>query len=134
MATTKLHPLGLDDVGSSAHPMQMVWRSRPGTGDNRQLREAIAELAVGRTEQGFTSLDGYGAVLEEEDKEKRLATIAEKHLDGAGVQTGRRRGRARPRSAAYHNKLAQGLADLVRANGEEITSVPRNGSGESNLS
>jgi hypothetical protein len=28
-----------------------------------------------------------------------------------------------PEVAAYHNKLAQGLADLVRANGKEITSV-----------
>jgi hypothetical protein len=28
-----------------------------------------------------------------------------------------------PEVAAYHNNLAQGLADLVRANGKEITSV-----------
>ena len=28
-----------------------------------------------------------------------------------------------PEVAAYHNKLAQGLADRVRANGTEITSV-----------
>jgi len=61
--------------------MPMVWRSRPGTGDNRQLREAIAELGAGRTEQRFTKLDGYGAVFEEEDRDKRLTTIAEKHLE-----------------------------------------------------
>ena len=53
-----------------------------------QLREAIAELAAGRTEQGFTKLDEYGAVLEEGDKEKRLATITEKHLEAiAGGNT-----------------------------------------------
>jgi hypothetical protein len=45
------------------------------------LREAIAELGAGRTEQRFTKLDEYGAVFEEEDRDKRRATIAEKHLE-----------------------------------------------------
>jgi hypothetical protein len=61
---------------------------RPGTAIIAPLREVIAESAAGRTEQGFTKLDEYGAVWEEEDKEKRLATIAEKHLEAiAGGKT-----------------------------------------------
>jgi ATP-dependent exoDNAse (exonuclease V) alpha subunit len=45
------------------------------------LREAIGELAKGKTESGFDRLDKYGAIVEIEDQVKRLEAICQKYLE-----------------------------------------------------
>jgi conjugative relaxase-like TrwC/TraI family protein len=45
------------------------------------LRDAIQDLAQGRTESGFDKLDRFGAIQEIEDNATRLEAIAHKHLE-----------------------------------------------------
>jgi conjugative relaxase-like TrwC/TraI family protein len=45
------------------------------------LREAIGELANGKTLEGFDKLDQYGAIIEIEDQAERLGAICQKYLE-----------------------------------------------------
>jgi hypothetical protein len=47
------------------------------------LREAIGDLAKGKTESGFDKLDAAGAIVEIEDQARRLEAICRKHLEAA---------------------------------------------------
>jgi conjugative relaxase-like TrwC/TraI family protein len=47
------------------------------------LREAIGELAKGKTESGFNKLDAMGTIVEIEDQAARLRAICEKYLEAA---------------------------------------------------
>ena len=47
------------------------------------LREAIGELAKGKTLEGFDKLDRYGAIIEIENQAARLDAICQKHLEAA---------------------------------------------------
>jgi ATP-dependent exoDNAse (exonuclease V) alpha subunit len=45
------------------------------------LREAISELAKGKTLEGFDKLDQYGAIIEVQDQAARLQAICQKYLE-----------------------------------------------------
>jgi ATP-dependent exoDNAse (exonuclease V) alpha subunit len=45
------------------------------------LREAVSDLAAGRSERGFNRLEEFGAIQEIEEDPDRLRALAEKHLD-----------------------------------------------------
>lgn len=45
------------------------------------LREAVSDLAAGRTEQGFSRLEEFGAIQEVEDHSERLKALSQRYLD-----------------------------------------------------
>jgi hypothetical protein len=45
------------------------------------LREAVNDLAAGRSERGFNRLEEFGAIREIEDDSERLLALAQRHLD-----------------------------------------------------
>src|SRR5215471_20948302 len=45
------------------------------------LREAIGELAKGKTVEGFDKLDQYGAIIEIEDQAARMEAICRKYIE-----------------------------------------------------
>jgi hypothetical protein len=45
------------------------------------LREAIGELAKGKTESGFDKLDRHGAIVEIEERGRRMEAICAAHLE-----------------------------------------------------
>jgi conjugative relaxase-like TrwC/TraI family protein len=45
------------------------------------LREAVNDLATGRSERGFKRLEEFGAIQEIDEEDERLKVLAEKHLD-----------------------------------------------------
>jgi ATP-dependent exoDNAse (exonuclease V) alpha subunit len=47
------------------------------------LREAVGELAKGKTESGFDKLDAVGAIQEIEDQAARMEAICQKYLEAA---------------------------------------------------
>jgi conjugative relaxase-like TrwC/TraI family protein len=51
------------------------------------LREAVSDLAAGRTERGFDRLEAFGAIAEVEEDGARLKAISDRHL--SALQTGR---------------------------------------------
>jgi conjugative relaxase-like TrwC/TraI family protein len=49
------------------------------------LREAVSDLARGRTERGFDRLEAFGAIAEVEGEAERLKAISDQHLSALGA-------------------------------------------------